>query len=66
MNVLEKRIDIVNYHDLLSMSDDRVSFTSPIGRIVVKGSSLTVKKLLNKELLIVGNISIIEMGDKNV
>ena len=66
MNVMENRINIVNYHDLLSMSEERVSFTSSIGRVVIKGNSLTVKKLLNKELLIVGNISSIEMGDKNV
>lgn len=66
MNIIENKIDIVNYNDLLSMSEERVSLTSSIGRIVIRGSSLTVKKLLNKEILIVGNISSIEMGDKNV
>lgn len=66
MNILEKRIDVVNYHDLLSMSEERISLTSPIGRIVIKGSNLSVKKLLNKEILIVGDFISIEMGDKNV
>lgn len=66
MNVLKNKIDIINYLDLLSMSDERISLTSSIGRIVIKGESLIVKKLLNKEILIVGTIYSIEMGDKNV
>lgn len=66
MNIIKNKIDIVNYIDLLSMSEERVSLTSSLGRIVIKGTSLSVKKLLNKEILIVGNIISIEMGDKNV
>lgn len=66
MNIIKNKIDIVNYIDLLSMSEERVSLTSSLGRIVIKGNSLSVKKLLNKEILIVGNIISIEMGDKNV
>jgi len=66
MNVLENKIDIVNYHDLLSMNEEKISLTSPIGRIIIKGFSLSVKKLLNKEILVVGKIISIEMGDKNV
>lgn len=66
MLVLENKINIVNYHNLLSMEEERISLTSPIGRIVIKGNSLSVKKLLNKEILVVGYITSIEMGDKNV
>ena len=66
MNILEDKIDIINYLDLLSMTEERISLLTPIGRIIIKGHSLTVKKLLNKEMLIVGKIQSIEMGDKNV
>lgn len=66
MNVIKNKIDIINYIDLLSMSEDRLSLMSPIGRIVIKGKNLSVKKLLNKEILIVGSITSIEMGDTSV
>lgn len=66
MNILKNKINIVNYNELLSMSEQRVSLNTPLGRIVIKGNSLLVKKLLNNEILIVGNITNIEMGDKNV
>ena len=52
--------------DLLSMSEERVSITTKIGRIIIKGKDLAVKKLLNKEILIKGYITNIEMGDNNV
>ena len=63
MIVLENRIDIVNYLDLLSMDVDRISFSLHNGRVVIKGKDLSLKKLLNKEVLIVGNISSIEMEE---
>lgn len=63
MNIIKNKIDIVNYIDLLSMSEERVSLTTSIGRIVVKGNALSIRKLLNKELLIVGNIMSIEIGE---
>lgn len=66
MNIIKNKIDIINYIDLLSMSEDRLSLMSPIGRIVIKGENLSVKKLLNKEILIVGSITNIEMGDTSV
>ena len=66
INIIKNKINIVNYINLLSMSETRVSLTSQIGRIVIKGENLSVKKLLNKEILIEGDINMIEIGDKNV
>lgn len=63
MLVLSNKIDIVNYLELLSMSEERVSITSATGRIVIRGEGLSVKKLLNREILIVGKFSSIEMGE---
>ena len=63
MIVLENKIDIVNYLDLLSMTEERVSVSTKKGRIVVKGENLSVQKLLNREILIVGTVTNIEMGE---
>jgi hypothetical protein len=66
INITKNKANIVNYIELFSMAEDRISLSSTIGRIVIKGNSLTVKKLLNKEILIEGNILDIEIGDKDV
>lgn len=63
MNVLEKKINIINYKELLSMEEDKILLLTSIGKIIIKGNDLTVTKLLNKELLIVGNVTNIEIGD---
>ena len=63
MLVLENKIDIVNYLDLLSMTEERISISANMGRIIVHGSNLSVKKLLNKEILIIGKFTSIEMGE---
>ena len=63
INILKNRINIVNYLELLSMEEDKILITSNIGKITIKGNNLSVTKLLNKELLVVGNITNIEIGD---
>lgn len=63
MLVLEEKIDVVNYLDLLTMDEKRVSFTTKTGRVIIRGENLSVKKLLDKEVLIVGQIKTIEMGE---
>ena len=64
--MINKKININNYTNILSMTDTRISLISKIGRIVIKGEDLIVKKLINNEVLIEGNISSIEIGDKDV
>ncbi len=63
MIVLENKIDIINYLELLSMNEERISVSISSGRIVIRGNDLSVKKLLNKEIMIVGKILNIEMGE---
>ena len=66
MLVLNQKINIVNYTNILSMTEERISLTTSIGRIIIKGINLSVKKLLNKEVLIEGTILNIEIGDLDV
>ena len=63
MNVLDKKINIINYKELLSMEEDKILLLSSIGKIINKGNNLSVTKLLNKELLVVGKVTNIEIGD---
>lgn len=62
MHIYYKKINIVNYVDILSLESSRISVKSNDGIIVIKGDNLTVSKLLENELLILGNISNIEFN----
>lgn len=56
------RIYAVNYKDILSLESERISFKVDDGRIVVKGKDLTLNKLLEKEVLIGGEVLNIEVS----
>ena len=62
INIYHNRINIVNYLDVISLDEDRVSIKYNEGNIVIKGEDLLVKKILDKEILIIGSIKLIEMG----
>lgn len=62
INIFHNKINIVNYLEVISLEDNRISIKYRDGNIVIKGKNLLVKKLLDKEILITGNIKLIEMG----
>lgn len=45
---------------MITMEENRISLQYEKGSVVVNGASLVVKKLMDEEILIVGNISSIE------
>lgn len=57
------QLDIVNYLKINYLEDSKISLNYKNGNIVIKGSNLRIKKLLDDELLIVGNIENIEFKD---
>lgn len=63
MIVLKNKINIVNYEDLLSMHENEILLLTTFGKITIKGKNLSVTKLLNKELLIIGELTNIEIGE---
>jgi len=64
MSIFENRIHVINYEEILSLENSRVSFKVVDKRIVLKGTNLTVKRLVNKELLLSGKISEIVFFDE--
>lgn len=62
INIYHNNINIVNYLDIISLEENRVSVRYDEGSIVIKGKNLLVKKLLENEILITGQIKLIEMG----
>lgn len=62
LTVFSDRLHVVNYVEILSLSSDRISFLTDKFRIVIKGRDLTVNKLLDKEVLILGVILSVEVN----
>ena len=54
------RVYITNYEEILTLNNKRISVNSGTNLIVIKGEGLILNKLLDKEVLITGQIFTIE------
>lgn len=55
MTVFDNCININNYKDILTLEEDRISISSSYKIISIKGKHLTITKLLDNEILIIGD-----------
>lgn len=60
ITILNNKINIVNYISIGSFDDSKIIINYDNGRVVIKGNSLVVSKLMNDEILISGNINFLE------
>ena len=60
INILIGKIDIVNYIEIDHFDDTKIMVRYEKGLVVIKGENLTISKLLNDELLILGKINSLE------
>ena len=60
INILIGKIDIVNYIEIDHFDDTKIMVRYEKGLVVIKGENLTISKLLNHELLILGKIKSLE------
>lgn len=60
ITILTDRIDIVNYSEIDHFDDTKIIVKFQNGLVIIKGEDLTISKLLNDELLILGKIKNIE------
>ena len=61
INLTPNYVDIVNYKDIGTIDNKNITIYYESGSIKITGSNMTVSKLLNKEILIIGNINNIEL-----
>ena len=54
-------VNIINYDNILEINNDKITLENNNKFIVIKGSNLTLNKLLDNEILIVGIISEIDL-----
>lgn len=65
ITIKNKLIDIENYDKLGKIDDNEMIIYSKSLKIKIKGKSLTVNKLVNNEVLIMGNYKEILFEDYN-
>lgn len=63
INIKKNKINIVNFNEIIILEENKVVIMSPIGKIVIKGSNLSINKLLEDEILIAGKLDSIELGE---
>ena len=61
INIFEDNIYIKNYTRIISIENNYISLYSTKKKIIIKGKNLTLKKILDYELLIVGDFNNIEV-----
>ena len=60
MVFINNSLDIINYTNINYMEDNKISINSYDKKILIKGTNMSVKKLLESEILISGNFKSIE------
>lgn len=61
VNLYKDRIHIVNYTKIITIEKSRISIKHSSGVVIIKGSNLALKKLLDDEILIKGVINSVEL-----
>lgn len=61
LTVFADRVHVMNFLQIISLEDERISFLTTSGRIIIKGKNLCLNKLLDDEVLISGNIMNVEV-----
>lgn len=61
LTIFEDRVYAINYLKIISLEDERISFLTVKGKIVIKGRNLRLSKLLDDEVLISGYVTNVEV-----
>lgn len=60
---VNNQLDIINYLRINYLEENKISLHYKDGNLVIKGNNLRIKKLLDDEILIVGDIENIKFKD---
>lgn len=61
LNYIDNKLNIVNYDEIVLLTDEKIILTKDKKTIIIKGLNLTLLKLLEEEILINGSIKTIEL-----
>ena len=63
LTIFNDRLYAINYLDIISLTSDTIFFKTTKGILTVKGQNLALNKLLEKEVLIIGEITSVEVNN---
>ncbi len=55
------KVNIINYQKIISLEDNKILLLGGNKKITIRGKNLTLSKLLDEEVLILGEITKIEV-----
>lgn len=61
LNYIDNKLNVVNYDEIVLLTDEKIILTKDKKVIIIKGLNLTLLKLLEEEILINGSIKMIEL-----
>ena len=61
LTLFKDKLYVINYNKIISLENTNIAFKIDKGKIIIKGNDLVLKKLLDKEILVKGKISSIEV-----
>ena len=64
INIFEDKIYIKNYQRLVTLENTYISLYTNKKKIIIKGKNMNLNKILDKELLIIGEFVSIEVIDE--
>lgn len=63
IKIKENEVTLVNYKNIGHFESKKIIINCELKKVIIKGESLIIKKLLSDEILIKGVIKNIELGD---
>lgn len=63
INIWKNKINIVNFKEIVVLEENKIVILSPHNKVIIKGSNLSINKLLDDEILITGTFTLIEFGE---
>lgn len=60
IKISDRKVNIVNYLDVISLEENRITVKYQDGMMIITGDRLSVNKLLENEMLITGEVKGIE------
>lgn len=63
INIWKDKVNIVNFKEIVILETNKVVIETPNGKITIKGSDISINKLLDSEILLSGKIEKVELGD---
>lgn len=61
IRITPKYVDVINYKELGHFNNKNITIYHSNGNAKISGDNLTISKLMNKEVLIIGTINNIEL-----